>query len=55
MMAARNNNPDLVKFLASKGANLNIAAQDGATALSLAEKEDDQEMVKLLKDLGAKQ
>jgi ankyrin repeat protein len=55
MMAARNNNPDLVKFLASKGANLNIAAQDGATALSLAEKEDNQEMVKLLKDLGAKQ
>jgi ankyrin repeat protein len=55
MMAARNNNPDLVKFLASKGANLNIAAQDGATALSLAEKEDNQEMIKLLKDLGAKQ
>ena len=55
MMAARNNNPDLVKFLASKGANLNVAAPDGATALSLAEKEDNQEMVKLLKDLGAGQ
>ena len=55
MVAARNNNPDLVKFLASKGANLNITAQDGATALSLAEKEDNQEMIKLLKDLGAGQ
>lgn len=55
MMAARNNNPDLVKFLVSKGANLNLAAQDGATAQILAEKEDNQEMVKLLKDLGAKQ
>jgi ankyrin repeat protein len=55
MMAARNNNPDLVKFLASKGANLNVASQDGATPLSLAEKEDNQEMIKLLKDLGAKQ
>jgi ankyrin repeat protein len=54
MMAARNNRPDLVKYLVEKGADINAKAGDGNTPLSLAEKEDDQEMVALLKGLGAR-
>ena len=54
MTAARNNEPELVKFLAKEGADLNLKAKDGSTALSLAEKKDDKEMVGLLKKLGAK-
>lgn len=54
MMAARNNKPELVKFLVKNGADVNLKAKDGNTALSLAEKEKDEAMVKLLKELGAK-
>jgi ankyrin repeat protein len=54
MMAARNNKPDLVKFLVKNGADINLMAKDGNTALSLAKKEKDEDMVKLLKKLGAK-
>jgi len=54
MMASRNNNADLVKFLVKEGADLNRKAKDGSTALSLAEKGKKDEMVKLLKALGAK-
>ena len=54
MMAARNNKPDLVKFLVKNGADVNLKAKDGSTALSLAEKEKDDAIVKLLKELGAK-
>ncbi len=55
MMAARNNSPDLVKFLVTNGADVNIKAKDGSTALSLAGKQKDVEMAQLLKDLGADQ
>lgn len=55
MMAARNNQPDLVKFLVENGADLNVTAKDGATPLSLAKKEEDTQMVKLLKELVAKE
>ena len=55
MMAARNESPELVKFLVKNGANINAKAKDGSTALSLANKENDAAMVKLLKELGAKQ
>lgn len=54
MMAARNQRPDLVNFLVKHGANVNAKAADGQSPLSLAEKEKDQQMVALLKELGAK-
>ena len=54
MMAARNQRPDIVKFLAENGANVNAKAANGNTPLSLAKEEEDQEMVALLKELGAK-
>ena len=54
MMAARNQRPDIVKFLAENGADVNAKAANGNTPLSLAQEEEDQEMVALLKELGAK-
>ena len=53
MIVARNKKPDLVKFLIKNGANVNAKAKDGATPLSMAAKEKDTAMIKLLKDLGA--
>jgi len=53
MIAARNQRPDIVKFLAENGANVNAMAADGNTPLSLAKEEEDQEMVALLTKLGA--
>lgn len=55
MMAARNHQPELVKLLINKGADINKKAKDGNTAISLARKENDLDMVKLLKSLGAKE
>ena len=54
MMAARNKQPDLVKLLVKNGADVNKVAKDGKTALSIAEKKEDNEMISLLKSLGAK-
>ncbi len=53
MIAARNSKPDLVKFLLDNGANINAKAGDGETALSLVIKDNNTEMVTLLKELGA--
>ena len=53
MMAARNQRPDLVKYLVENGADVNARAGDGNTPLSLAQKEEDAEMIALLKKLGA--
>lgn len=55
MMAARNSRPDLVRFLLDNGANMNAKAGDGKTALSLVTKDNNTEMVTLLKELGATQ
>lgn len=55
MMAARNNAPDLVRFLVKHNADINATAKDGSTALSLAKKEKDENMMKLLLELGAKE
>ena len=55
MKAARNNAPDLVKFLVKNKADINAKAKDGSTALSLAKKKNDENMVKLLIELGAKE
>jgi len=54
MMAARNQRPDIVKFLVENGADVNAKAANGSTPLSLAEEEEDEEMIELLKNLGAK-
>ena len=53
MMAARNNQPDLVKLLVSNGADVNKKAKDGKSALDLAKEENDEEMITILKSLGA--
>lgn len=53
MMAARNQRPDIVEFLADNGANVNAKAANGNTPLSLAQEEEDQKMIELLKQLGA--
>ena len=53
MMAARNQQPDLVQFLVDNGANINAMAKDGATPLSLAKKDKNPKMVELLQKLGS--
>jgi len=53
MFAASNGKPDLIKYLISKKADVNLKAKDGATALSLAVKDKNEEMVKVLKTAGA--
>lgn len=53
MMAARNNQAELVQFLIHHGADVNAAAADGATPLSLAEDEGHQNIVAVLKANGA--
>jgi len=53
IIAARNKKSDLVKFLIKNGANVNAKVKDSATPLSMAIKENDVAMIKLLKDLGA--
>jgi ankyrin repeat protein len=55
MMAARNKQPELVRLLVKNGADVNLKAKDGKSALSLAKAENDTEMVKLLTTLGAKE
>ena len=55
MMAARNNQPELVKLLAGNGADINKKAKDGKSALDLAKEENNEEMVTLLKSLGAEE
>ena len=55
MMAARNDQPELVKLLVSKGADVNKKAKDGKSALDLAKEENNEEMVTLLKSLGAEE
>ncbi len=54
MMAANNGAHDLAKFLLAHGADPNMKAGDGNTALSLARKEGDEAMVKILEEAGAK-
>ena len=55
MFASSNEKPDLVKYLISKEADVNLKAKDGATALSLAQKEKNDDIIKLLKAAGAKE
>ena len=55
MFASTNNKLDLVEYLISKGADVHLKAEDGTTALSLAVKEKNDKMIKLLKAKGAKE
>jgi ankyrin repeat protein len=55
MFASNNGKPDLVKYLISKGADVNHRAKDGTSALSWAIKEKYDEIIKVLKDNGAKE
>ena len=55
MFATSNEKLNLVKYLISKGANVNLKAEDGTTALSLAIKNKNEEIIKILKTKGAKE
>ena len=55
MFAASNGKLDLIKYLISKGTDVNLKAKDGTTALSLAIKEKNDEIIKVLKTKGAKE
>ena len=53
MMAAGNKRLDIAKFLVEEGADVNAKSADGTTPISMAEKNDDPEMVAFLKEHGA--
>ena len=55
MFATSNEKLDLVKYLISKGANVNLKAKDGTSALSLAIINKNEEIIKILKTKGAKE
>ena len=55
MFASNNGKPDLVKYLISKGADVNLKAKYGTSALSWAIKEKNDDIIKILKANGAKQ
>ena len=53
LFASKNEKLDLVKYLISKGADINHKAKDGKTALSLSLKNENSDITKLLKSKGA--
>ena len=55
MFASSNGKLDLVKYLLSKKADVHLKAKDGTTALSLAIKDKNDEIIKILKVNGAKE
>ena len=55
MFASTNGKLDLVKYLISKGADVNHKAKDGTSALSWAIKNKSVEIIKILKAKGAKE
>jgi ankyrin repeat protein len=55
MFACSNGKLDLVNYLISKEADVHLKAKDGTTALSLAMKDKNDEIIKILKANGAKE
>jgi ankyrin repeat protein len=55
MFACSNGKSDLVNYLLSKNADVNLKAKDGTTALSLAKKEKNDAIIKALKSKGVKE
>ena len=54
MIVARNGDVKLAEFLVEHGADVNAKAEDGTTALSLAKKKEQEDIVKYLVKMGAK-
>jgi ankyrin repeat protein len=54
MMAARQGKPSTVDLLISRGADVNIRSQAGASALDLARKTNEKAMVERLQRAGAR-
>jgi len=55
MLAVARVHTDTVKVLLAKGADVNAKLTDGTTALILAEKKGQKELVRILKEAGAKE
>ena len=55
MRAADNGNMSIAKMLVAKGADVNLKTPEGKTALTFATDMKNDEMVKFLKDSGAKE
>lgn len=53
LFACSNGNLDLTKYLLSEGADVNLKAKDGTSALSLAMGEKNDEIIRILKEKGA--
>ena len=53
--ASESNDPEVIKALLAKGAEINVEAKDGETALTLAGRKGRTEIVRLLKQAGAKE
>jgi ankyrin repeat protein len=55
LFACSNDKSDLVNYLLSKKADVNLKAKDGTTALSIAKKNNHEGIIKALKSKGAKE
>jgi ankyrin repeat protein len=54
MYATENGNINIVELLLKRGADIDIKASDGRTALAIASKNGHKNIEELLKDAGAK-
>ncbi len=54
MLAAKNGNNDVVKYLISKGANVKLRDKNGDTAMMIAMDNDQEDIALILRRAGAK-